>query len=279
MAEKIEMSQITTEIDEVYNDSGKYVTFDEQGNSIDDGRSVTAQNHQNADAVQYTLITEALNKPDDKYVNISETGKIAQNITASGATYALPYKSNVTQAEIEDDEKYERRDNVNTIAAGNVKVAHNTTESGVAYAVPYKSGAKPRIVVADKDDDKYMMIEMQNGNDVQPTLQASRPTKNNCQAGRKNILIVILVIIILLLILVIGIGTWLLLSEKGKLNIKSLGIRSQCLSGWLVAATNTESASNFQIIQTGERAGRSCYRNSLELIVLYYSKTLTIKGI
>ena len=75
-------------------------------------------------------------------------------------------------------------------------------------------------------NDGQETIEMQNGNDVQPTLQASRPTKNNCQAGRKNILIVILVIIILLLILVIGIGTWLLLSEKGKLNIKSLGIRS-----------------------------------------------------
>ena len=46
MAEKIEMSKITTKIDEVYNDSGKYVTFDEQGNSIDE-----AQNHQNADVV------------------------------------------------------------------------------------------------------------------------------------------------------------------------------------------------------------------------------------
>ena len=65
MAEKIEMSKVTTEIDEVYNDSGKYVTFDEHGNSIDDGKSVTGQNHQNT--VQYTIITDALNKPDDKY--------------------------------------------------------------------------------------------------------------------------------------------------------------------------------------------------------------------
>ena len=84
-------------------------------------------------------------------------------------------------------------------------------------------------------------IGMQNGNEVQPTLQTTGPTKNNCQAGRKNIMIVILVIIILLLILVIGIGTWLLLSEKGKLNIKSLGILSQCLlSGWVDAALMEE---------------------------------------
>ena len=163
MAEKIEMSKITTDINEVYNDSGKYVTFDEQGNSIDDGRGVTAQIHQNADAVQYALITDPLNKPDDKYVNIFETGKIAHNITASGATYAIPNKSNVTQTNIEDDEKYECRDNVNTIEAGNVKVAHNTTESGVAYAVPNKSGAKPHNVVADEDDDKYMMIDQTEG--------------------------------------------------------------------------------------------------------------------
>ena len=46
MAKNIEMNKITTEIDEVYNHSSKYVTFDEQGNSIDE-----AQNHQNADVV------------------------------------------------------------------------------------------------------------------------------------------------------------------------------------------------------------------------------------
>ena len=46
MAEKIEMNKITSDIDEVYNISSKYVTFDEQGNSIDE-----AQNHQNADVV------------------------------------------------------------------------------------------------------------------------------------------------------------------------------------------------------------------------------------
>ena len=157
MAEKIEMSKITTEIDEVYNDSGKYVTFDEQGNTIDGGRNVSAPNPQNA--VEYTVPTDALNKPDDKYVNISETGEIAHNLTTSGVAYALPIQSNVTQADIEDDEKYERRDNVKTIESGIVKVAHNTTESGVAYAVPTKSGAKPCNVVADEDDDKYMMFD------------------------------------------------------------------------------------------------------------------------
>ena len=75
-------------------------------------------------------------------INISETGKIAHNITTSRVAYALPNKSNVTQGEIKDDEKYKRRDNVKTVEAGNVKVAHKTSESGVAYAVPNKSGAK-----------------------------------------------------------------------------------------------------------------------------------------
>ena len=75
-------------------------------------------------------------------------------------TNALPNKLNVTQAEIEDDEKYELRDNVKTMESGIVKVAHKTTESGVAYAVPTKSGAKPCNVVADEDDEKYMMIDL-----------------------------------------------------------------------------------------------------------------------
>ena len=40
MAENIDMNKITTEIDEVYNDSSKHVTFDEQGNSINYGSNI-----------------------------------------------------------------------------------------------------------------------------------------------------------------------------------------------------------------------------------------------
>ena len=74
MAENIDMNKITTEIDEVYNDSSKHVTFDEQGNSFNNGRNITDQN-----AVEYSFPTDSLNKPDPGYVNVSETSRNSLN--------------------------------------------------------------------------------------------------------------------------------------------------------------------------------------------------------
>ena len=154
MAENIDMNKITTEIDEVYNDSSKHVTFDEQGNSINYGSNIKDKNDQSA--VEYTVPTDSLNKPDHGHDDVSEASKNTQNITAPGVPYALSYNSNETKLDIEDYEKYERRNTVPKVKPGNVTVDHKTTQSGDAYAVPHKAGAKQSNVGGDEDDDKYI---------------------------------------------------------------------------------------------------------------------------
>ena len=115
------MSQVAPDLDETYNESSKYVTFDEHGNPT----------------VEYRVPTDSLNKPDDhKYVKIVDDFKVAHNITASGVPYAIPNKSNALKAEVEDDEKYERRDTVEKVVTGN--------------AVPNESGANAKVDGEDK---------------------------------------------------------------------------------------------------------------------------------
>ena len=105
MAEKIEMSQVAPDLDEIYNESSKYITFDEQGNPTEDGKNTKLQD--NRLAVEYRIPTDSLNKPDDhKYVKIVENFKVTHNITASGVPYwQIPNKSNAIKDEVEDDEK------------------------------------------------------------------------------------------------------------------------------------------------------------------------------
>ena len=73
----------------------------------------------------------------------------------SGVAYAKPSKQNVTKVDIEDDEKYQRLDDI--VEKGAV-VPHNITPSGVAYALPNKSETGPP-QIPDEDDDKYMTID------------------------------------------------------------------------------------------------------------------------
>ena len=135
MAEKIEMSQGAPGIDEIYNESSKYITFDEHGNPTEDGKNTNLQD--NRLAVEYRVPTDSLKKPDNhKYVKIVEDFMVAHNITASGVPYAIPNKSNAIKAEVEDNEKYERRDNVEKVVSGN--------------AVPNESGANAKVDEEDK---------------------------------------------------------------------------------------------------------------------------------
>ena len=63
MAEKIEMSQVAPDLDEIYNECSKYITFDEQGDPTEDGKNNKPQD--NRLAVEYRVPTDSLNKPDD----------------------------------------------------------------------------------------------------------------------------------------------------------------------------------------------------------------------
>ena len=73
--------------------------------------------------------------------------------------YAKPSKQNVASVDIEDDEKYQRLDDI--VEKGAV-VPHNITPSGVAYALPNKSGTSQTQIPED-DDDKYMTLNSIDG--------------------------------------------------------------------------------------------------------------------
>ena len=132
--ESFELEKRRSDIDEVYNESAKYVMFDEDGKPVDEDQSPS----------QITSTTTLKTIID-------------HNITESGDAYAIPdLTKNTIRVDIENDEKYECIENDNT---KNVKVAHNLTESGAAYAVPNKSGSNQ--IEKDRENGNYATLSSQ----------------------------------------------------------------------------------------------------------------------
>ena len=115
------MNRIEGEEDEDYNLSSKYVTFDENGRPIEDGCNSPENTGNNPAApVAYSVINISSSKTngDEKYVTIANSSsggekQVAHNIVGSGVAYAIPNrKANDEHIVTEDDEKYQRLDNI-----------------------------------------------------------------------------------------------------------------------------------------------------------------------
>ena len=127
------MNHTVKEEDGDYNQSNKYITFDENRRPIE---------------------------------NISNPNQITRNIPVV-AEYSAVYKSSSTKDTFDDVEK-KRCQNVNhSLIWGGRDVPHKVTESGAAYAMPNKSSK----VEFEDEDDKYIMLnpaERQNYVNLDP---------------------------------------------------------------------------------------------------------------